>query len=287
MQRYETHKMKNPQVPFIAHQMKQRPNHNTCIGNWHENIEIILITQGEGRFQNGEVSLQVKPGDTILIDQNRLHTIPAGESLDYLCIIPDRSFFLENHLDTNDIHFLPMIRDDYVTHLIETFVKEYFEQDTPFRIQALRAYALELITVLCRKYSQTDEKSQSDTRLQSAIKQAIGKIRSESNQPLSLDEIANFVGMSKYYFARQFHRITGYSVFSYLNLVRCENAKILLSQPQLSIGEISATCGFSDQSYFAKTFRNYTGKTPTEYRNQSFLKHREDTKAKEEKKSAD
>ena len=107
----------------------------------------------------------------------------------------------------------------------------------------------------------------------SCIKQAIGLIRSDASRDLSLDEVANFVGLSKYYFAREFRRVTGYTFVSYVNLTRCEKAKALLTQNEMSIGEIGRACGFSNQSYFTRTFRAYTGRLPGVYRDTHASKH--------------
>jgi AraC-like DNA-binding protein len=91
-------------------------------------------------------------------------------------------------------------------------------------------------------------------------------IRSEVSRDLSLDEVAEFVGLSKYYFAREFRRVTGYTFVTYVNLMRCERAKVLLAQNKLNIGEVGRACGFSNQSYFTRTFRAYTGRLPGVYR---------------------
>ena len=40
-----------------------------------------------------------------------------------------------------------------------------------------------------------------------------------------------------------------------------------MSSPTRSIAEIAEECGFTDASYFAKTFKSYFGETPKEYRN--------------------
>ena len=104
------------------------------------------------------------------------------------------------------------------------------------------------------------------------IKQAIGLIRSQSDHDISLDSISKFVGLSKYYFAREFRRVTGHTFVSYVNLIRCEKAKKLLAENQLRIGDIGRACGFDNQSYFTRTFRLQTGMLPSEYREKLLAK---------------
>ena len=89
----------------------------------------------------------------------------------------------------------------------------------------------------------------------SCLKQAIGFIQAEHDRDLSLEETANQVGLSKFYFEREFRKVTGYSFVSYVNTVRCERAKALLSQSEQKTGVIGKVCGFSNPSYFISVFK--------------------------------
>jgi AraC-like DNA-binding protein len=103
----------------------------------------------------------------------------------------------------------------------------------------------------------------------SCIKKAIGFIRSECQREITLDEVCQLVGLSKYYFAREFKRITGQTIVNYINITRCENAKVMLCESDSSIAQISLQCGFSDQSYFTRVFKATTGISPTKYRKEN------------------
>lgn len=50
-----------------------------------------------------------------------------------------------------------------------------------------------------------------------------------------------------------------------LKEVRMKHARALLDEGKLSVAEISLACGFSTPSYFSTAFREYYGKTPSEY----------------------
>ena len=49
--------------------------------------------------------------------------------------------------------------------------------------------------------------------------------------------------------------------------IRIDRAKELLDFTDESIADIAEASGFSDQNYFARTFKKVTGMTPTQYRN--------------------
>ena len=266
MSLYEIHTMKAPQLPFILHDTHFTAAHVDYQGNWHENIEILCFTGGEGVVTSNEHRLTVHAGDIVVINANCIHTISCKQELHYYCLIVDRSFCLSNHFDTNCICFDLQVRDAQISELFEDLAREWSTSDESYGIQTIRADVLRLMALLCRRYSNPEAQPFSDSHLLCCIKQAIGYIRSESHRDLSLDELSERVGISKFYFAREFRKLTGYTVVSYIHLVRCENAKALLSQTSQSIGEIARTCGFSNQSYFTRTFLSVVGCLPSEYR---------------------
>lgn len=98
------------------------------------------------------------------------------------------------------------------------------------------------------------------------IKKAIRYISQNFSRNLTLDEVADHVHLNSAYFSTLFKQSTGSSFKEYLNMVRIEESKRLLSNTNYSIIDISLATGFEDQSYFSKVFKKYTGLTPKQYR---------------------
>ncbi|MCA1994386.1 MAG: AraC family transcriptional regulator [Coleofasciculus sp. S288] len=98
------------------------------------------------------------------------------------------------------------------------------------------------------------------------LKQAVDYINEHLSEDLSLTEIAAELRMSQYYFCRLFKQSTGMSPHKYLIQQRIEQAKQLLKQKELTVTDVALTCGFANQSHFAKYFRLYTGVTPNQFR---------------------
>ena len=65
---------------------------------------------------------------------------------------------------------------------------------------------------------------------------------------------------------RCFHNTIGTTPIQYLKSFRIKKAAELLTNTDLKIVDIGIMCGFQDMSYFAKTFRNIYGCTPSKYR---------------------
>lgn len=97
-------------------------------------------------------------------------------------------------------------------------------------------------------------------------KKAIRYISQNFSRNLTLDEVADHVHLNSAYFSTLFKQSTGSSFKEYLNMVRIEESKRLLSNTDYSIIDISLATGFEDQSYFSKVFKKYTGLTPKQYR---------------------
>lgn len=82
---------------------------------------------------------------------------------------------------------------------------------------------------------------------------------------LRLETISDIFGYNSSYLGKIFTRETGQSFNSYLDKLRVEKAKILLTTDK-RIYQIAEECGFHDVEYFTKKFKRYTGMTPSSYR---------------------
>ena len=97
---------------------------------------------------------------------------------------------------------------------------------------------------------------------QKKLKQAIDYIQEHLAQQISLNELANDLGISRYYFCRLFKQSTGLSPHQYVIQQRVERAKQLLLQGKMSIVDIAQACGFTHQSHLNRHFKRLTGVSP-------------------------
>jgi AraC family transcriptional regulator len=82
----------------------------------------------------------------------------------------------------------------------------------------------------------------------------------------SLEQMAAVARLSTYHFAHQFKRATGLPPYQYVITRRVERAQQLLREGDLSLAEIAARAGFSDQSHFSRHFKRLVGVTPGRFR---------------------
>ncbi|MDL2229118.1 helix-turn-helix domain-containing protein [Treponema sp. OttesenSCG-928-L16] len=99
-----------------------------------------------------------------------------------------------------------------------------------------------------------------------ALRRAERFIMNNFTRKVSLSEIAAASGLSAPYFSTIFKEEMGENLSTYLNRLRVERAGHMLTETDLSLSEIAGHCGFEDQSWFSKIFKNYTGVSPGKYR---------------------
>ncbi len=88
----------------------------------------------------------------------------------------------------------------------------------------------------------------------------------EKNHNVQEAEVAETVNLTPAYFSRLFKKVMHCNFQNYLAERRINHAKTLLHHTRLPISEITEKCGFSQQSYFTRRFKEATGTTPTRYR---------------------
>lgn len=88
------------------------------------------------------------------------------------------------------------------------------------------------------------------------------------SEDLKLSDIARHVALNETYLSHLFKRSTSYSITEYLNIIRINKAKECLKDKSVNVYRVAEQVGYANESYFSKVFKQYTGMTPKEYKNQ-------------------
>lgn len=100
-------------------------------------------------------------------------------------------------------------------------------------------------------------------------------VREHFSENLSRKEIADVFYLSEDYIGKVFISATGKSISAYVAEQRLKAAEEYLTQTSLSVSQIAMKVGYNNFSYFSKSFKDYTGLTPNEYRANNRLKCRQ------------
>ena len=157
---------------------------------------------------------------------------------------------------SSEAPFIPDRLFPQVRQCVENMLQDFTCKDAgaPMR-QASNIYGL-LGTLLQERSSVTHA---------DAVTKAIGLMDSNYPEPLTIDQLAQAVGLERTYFSTLFKEKTGYAPYQYLTALRIQNACLLLKKTGLSIASIAELVGM-DARNFARLFKKQIGKTPLAYR---------------------
>ncbi|NLO85977.1 MAG: response regulator [Clostridiales bacterium] len=98
------------------------------------------------------------------------------------------------------------------------------------------------------------------------IRQAVNYVRDHFSQLINMTMVSNEVSMNYTIFSLLFKQYTGVNFVNYLQEIRIKEAMRLLETTDWRVNEIGRRSGFTDEKHFLKTFKNFSGFSPTEYR---------------------
>jgi two-component system response regulator YesN len=162
-----------------------------------------------------------------------------------------------------------------LSHMINDILKRFdvfFQEDNDvfiFQKKVINAEELKEVIDIIREFVKNLIDDFVTNRVDNSellIKKAVQYIDDNYDKKISLEDIAGYVGISKYYFSVLFKKEKDITFSNYLNTVRIEKAKQLLKNSQITINDMVYEVGFNDSQYFSKIFKKYVGMTVTEYR---------------------
>lgn len=261
---------------------------NPSVIKWHshEEIELLHVIKGSIDITCSEEKICAGEDELLFINQSVTHQIiPAKQKCGVICSIlvnPDFLFgFCQYELDRKYVH--PIITNrtlscihitsqdhDYapILSLFKQLCNINEGKESGYELLA-KACLLQLWKLLLDRLS-TDLRTpfphtarQDETR----VRQAVLFIQEHFSEPVTLNDIADSILVSKSECCRCFKRVLDMSPFEYLMKYRIMiSARYIQEKPQESISEIAETAGFNNTSYFNKIFRKFMGCTPSEYR---------------------
>ena len=98
------------------------------------------------------------------------------------------------------------------------------------------------------------------------LREAMTLIENNIEEPLTVPQIANLLGVSQRQLERQFKKNVGCTVVQFALLKRLQNARLLLISTDMSIRQIATASGFNTMSHFAFSFGKFFGRRPSDYR---------------------
>ena len=271
-------------LPYLVCKTVLPDFYTTCPMHWHKEMEIVYLEEGELDECIDLESYHIKKGDIVLINPCVLHSFKQHEDVRsvFKTILFDFNMLTGNNTDACSIkYFTPLIEGRYISPIVispdsahyeellgtvKNLIDLYCTKPAFFEIK-LRSELYDLFYILFKYYFIPDfhETTIKDNTTKS-IKTILDYISENYMKPITIDELADIVRLSKHYFMRFFKKYMGMTCIEYINDYRLNVATNLLLTTDMQITEISESIGITNLSYFNRIFKKKYRMTPKEYR---------------------
>lgn len=255
----------NPSTDFPSH--------------WHHAAEFTLVRKDGCRFRIADREYAPEAGDILLIWPRELHevlNVPDKGSM----FIQFSSTLIESNTDLaaaarffRKIHLISRKKDPELTEKIQELIlniRDIYNNKRHFSETRCKMLVYELL-LLIGEYAMNSHRELIGSERYSDkswdyIRAACNYINEHSSEDISQTDIAEYIGLSSFYFSKLFNEYMGTSFPEYLSGIRVKNVINLLLNENLSVTECAFLAGFQSTTRFNKAFREVTGCTPREYR---------------------
>lgn len=253
---YEYHKYADNDLKIIFH-TEELYDYEEIEIHWHKNPELLLVLDGVLSVKCDGNELLYNKGDIAIINSNQTHDINSiSDTSHYHCLIIDSTI-------CGEIESLPAKSSNIrAVNLYLNIVEEFENKHLNYK-EAVIGYSKALLSVLSREISFNEQIEQHITNKIEIVRAATQYIFENFHKSISLEQISDALGLSKFYLSHIFKEITGKTVLNHLNIVRCNNAKSMLKSGKYNVAQSAYASGFSNLSYFSKTYKTIIGNSPT------------------------
>ena len=236
----------NPLFPYITYLCSIPLDFPYVPIHWHDEMELIYIKKGTGIINVDFTQHTVSAGTIALILPGQLHSMLSGNVSVPLLYTPDSPHYHEIAacIDAND----------------------EISKTNPTGYQLfIKSQLFMFFFILFHKCSSREPQKKNYKSLEK-MKLILKYIENNYMNKITIENIAQEVGLSQSHFMKYFKNTMGTSFIEYLNEYRLTMASRLLLSSDSSILAIAEEVGFENLSYFNRTFKKRFGQTPREYR---------------------
>lgn len=257
-------KVKNNPLIYIS-QTKIDSSFKTAVHS-HPNLEILLITDGEGYIIWSNSKTKVKKGDLIIINSLNTHFECSDKELSFMAIGLNKiDVFLQRDFTKRIIKFhlsMDKYKNIYALYLLiyqeAMYKKSDYEELIDNSLESLFILIKRLENLMISK-TDIDEVSELVNRIKNII---------DANYSLNikLSDIAKSLNTSKSQICHQFKKELNTTIIDYKINRQLDEAANLLIITNMTMIQISTLIGFNNASYFNKVFKKRFKVSPKEYR---------------------
>lgn len=246
--------------------------------HWHDEVELLMVTEGNLHLKVGYEELLLNEGDIMLINSDEIHSLKeTSEKNVIVCTYIDCNVIYEKYPDFYEIIAIWPYSDAFtklnqqkhiIIRQINNIAVALEEGASNKKITTILDSLLRSL-IYCYRLNITDPDGagfQVPDEKKDVIYRTIKYLYSNYNNKANLQDVSEQEYLSMFYLSHSFKNLTGYNFRDWLNFVRVEKAEKMLLVSTTSVTEIAFQCGFSDVRYFNKHFSKWYGISPSKYR---------------------
>ncbi|MBM7708859.1 AraC family transcriptional regulator [Enterococcus lemanii] len=243
----------------------------------HSDLEIIYVLRGTLALTMDSKTYYVRKNEFIVINAFQLHELATPQQVKLLILQINPKEYETFFPQINEILFQNQVLTNANLTNFGSFKQlflqtclVYFQENSFFQLECHGYAALTLFALLEQApYDVISEKEQNALLLRKErLRRMIDYIQQHFHEKLLLADLAKQENLSINYLSHFFQNHLGMSFQNYLNHIRCEKAHFLIKNTEMSLLNISETCGFSDLRYLNRAFQQIYHFSPKAYRKQ-------------------
>ena len=218
--------------------------------HYHTNhYEICFVLNGNFKYSFNYETHTISAYEVIFINKNTTHLLESDS--------PDNS-------ERIIVNF--KIPKKYISEMIHLFTKIAVESDymSIFSIDLIEGYMREFLVVLYRLVKDIPSKRSLPTN--TVIEMTTKYICQNFKEDISLDKLAEYCNINKFYLSKLFKEIMGINLIRYINIIRIHEASVLISETDKTLSEIAQECGYNSLKHFCGVFKQLKGITAGNFR---------------------
>lgn len=267
--------------PFTVYRVKLPQDIRAYPLHWHEEMELIAVTAGQGIITVQAERYEAHPGDILVIPPQMLHGIEQQEeyTMEYFNILFRLTMLEGGERDSAGKYirpfydhtrpvpvFLPVGSElnAQLTQPVSALIENRKKKDSAYALMIRSHLYAILFHILEHSGAAAGMPSGMRTNYDK-LKPALRYLREHYGEPLCVHSAAEMCGFSDSHFMKLFRELTGTSFAQYLKRLRLEAAEEALRSGR-RVGEAAEMVGFHNLSYFTRAFQAQYGITPSSYR---------------------
>lgn len=243
-----------------------------------DQFEICFHYDGQQEYVVEEIPYLTQSGDLFITYPNEEHSSgSSGEEKSklfyfifeltpgtqrFMGLPPELSNYIRDTLFSAPLRHL---RGDGAIRQTLQQIFDLYDQPHPFRVQRIRSAVIEFLYLVTESIRCLPSPPDVDREILAVMH----AVEQDPAGEWSVGKMSALAGLSVSYFQRKFKLQTGLSPYDYLIRKKIDAARQLLLHTDTSITQIACALGFSSSQHFANTFKQYEGKTPTQFRKAS------------------